>query len=92
MTSTSFCPAHHAQADSYALKFADGYKLTIADSDIRIHDCTSRKPAQVEVSNSWWTIDGVTIPVKADSSVPDEESLPVYVYFAAYTSGRIECR
>ena len=57
------------QPDSYVLKFADGYKLTIADSDIRIHDCTSRKPAKVEVSSSWWTIDGVTIPVKADSSV-----------------------
>jgi spore coat protein CotH len=67
------------------LKFTDGYKLTIADSDIRIHDCTSKKPAKVEVSSSWWTIDGVTIPVKADSSVPDEESLPVYVYFDTRT-------
>ena len=73
------------QPDSYALKFTDGYKLTIADSDIRIHDCTSKKPAKVEVSSSWWTIDGVTIPVKADSSVPDEESLPVYVYFDTRT-------
>ncbi len=73
------------QPDSYALKFTDGYKLTIAESDFKIYDCTSRKPARVEVSSSWWTIDGVTIPVKADSSVPDEESLPVYVYFDTRT-------
>ena len=73
------------QSDSYVLKFTDGYRLTIAESDFKIHDCTSKKPAQVEVSNSWWTLDGVTIPVKADSSVPDEESLPVYVYFDART-------
>ena len=73
------------QPDSYALKFTDGYKLTIAESDFKIYDCTSKKPAKVEVSGSWWTIDGVTIPVKADSSVPDEESLPVYVYFDTRT-------
>ena len=73
------------QTDSYALKFTDGSKLTIADTDIRIHDCTSGKPAKVEVSGSWWMIDGVTLPLKADSSVSDEESLPVYVYFDSRT-------
>lgn len=73
------------QPDSYALKFTDGYKLTIAESDFKIYDCTSKKPAKVEVSGSWWTIDGVTIPLKADSSVSDEESFPVYVYFDTRT-------
>ena len=73
------------QPDSYALKFTDGYKLTIAESDFKIYDCTSKKQAKVEVSGSWWTIDGVTIPLKADSSVSDEESFPVYVYFDTRT-------
>ena len=73
------------QPDSYALKFTDGYKLTIAESDFKIYDCTSKKPAKVEVSGSWWTLDGVTIPLKADSSVSDEESFPVYVYFDTRT-------
>lgn len=73
------------QPDSYALKFTDGYKLTIAESDFKIYDCTSKKPAKVEVSGSWWTIDGVTIPLKADSSVSDQESFPVYVYFDTRT-------
>ncbi len=67
------------------LNFTDGSALTIAETSFEIHDCTQNKPAKVQASGNWWTIDGVTIPVKVESSVTIEESQPVYVYFDALT-------
>ena len=79
-----FDSAEH-KSDCCVLKFTDGTSLTIAETDFEIHDCTMNKPAKVQPSGGWWTIDGVTVPVKVESSVSIEDSQPVYVYFDTLT-------
>lgn len=79
-----FQSAEH-QNGSCVLSFTDGYRLTIADTAFEIDDCTDRTPSKVEASGSWWSVDGVVLGVKVDSSLPDEKSLPVYVYFDSRT-------
>lgn len=79
-----FDSAEH-KSDCCVLKFTDGTSLTIAETDFEIHDCTINKPAKVQPSGGWWTIDGVTVPVKVESSVSIEDSQPVYVYFDTLT-------
>lgn len=71
--------------DCCIVYFTDKSSLSIPVSAFEIHDCTQTKPSKVEVIGGWWTIDGITIPVKADSSVSDKDSFPVYVYFDAKT-------
>ena len=79
-----FESAEH-QSGSCMLTFVDGHRLTIPSSSFEIYDCTERKPAKVEAVNGWWSIDGVILGVEADSSIPDEDSMPIYVYFDART-------
>lgn len=73
------------KSDCSIVYFTDKSSLSIPVSAFEIHDCTQTKPSKVEVIGGWWTIDGITIPVKADSSVSDKDSFPVYVYFDAKT-------
>ena len=79
-----FKSAEH-QDGSCVLSFTDGYRLTIAASAFEIHDCTAKSPAKVEASGNWWSVDGVVYGIKVDSTLPDELSLPVYVYFNTKT-------
>ncbi len=75
-----FSSAEH-QSSACIITFEDGYRLTI--SDFEIDDCTRKSPSEVLVEGGWWTVNGVFIGIKADSTVPDEESLPVYVCYDA---------
>ena len=71
------------QGESCILTFTDGYKLTI--TAFHIYDCIEKTPAKVEAIGNWWTINGSMLGIEADSSVPDLESVPVYVYYDAKT-------
>ena len=71
------------QGEVWILTFTDGYKLTI--TAFHIYDCTEKSPAKVEAVGNWWTINGSMLGIEADSSVPDLESVPVYVYYDAKT-------
>ncbi len=73
------------QTESCTVTFDDGYKLMVADTALKIYDCTQGIPAAVEVVNGWWSIDGVMQGIKADSSIPDLESTAVYAYFDTKT-------
>lgn len=79
-----FVSAEHKNGGCYLL-FEGGKMLTVAESTFKIHDCTESAPAQVSTVGEWWSVDGKVLPVKVDSSLPDLESLPVYVYFDATT-------
>jgi hypothetical protein len=79
-----FDSAEH-KSDCCVLRFTDGSNLTIAETAFEIHDCTQTEPAKVQTSGSWWTIDGVTVPIKVESSVAIAQSQPVYVYFDTIT-------
>ena len=71
------------QGEVCILTFTDGYKLTI--TAFHIYDCTEKSPAKVEAVGNWWTINGSMLGIEADSSVPDLESVPVYVYYDTKT-------
>lgn len=71
------------QGEACILTFTDGYKLTI--TAFHIYDCIEKTPAKVEAVGNWWTINGSMLGIEADSSVPDLESVPVYVYYDAKT-------
>lgn len=71
--------------DCSIVYFTDKSSLSIPVSAFEIHDCTQTKPSKVEVVGGWWAVGGITIPLKADSSVSDKDSFPVYVYFDAKT-------
>jgi hypothetical protein len=71
------------QGEACILTFTDGYKLTI--TAFHIYDCIEKTPAKVEAIGNWWTINGSMLGIEADSSVPDLESVPVYVYYDAKT-------
>ena len=73
------------QSEACILTFSGGYRLTVPETSFKIYDCTQKLPAKVLPEGNWWTIDGLMIGVKADSSVPDAEALPIYVYFDART-------
>jgi len=67
------------------IRFEDGSSVSVPESSFKIHDCTESKPEEVKVVNGWWSVGDVICPIKADSSLPDEEAVPVYVYFDTYT-------
>lgn len=71
------------EGEACIITFADGYKLTI--TAFHIYDCTEKSPAKVEAVGNWWTINGSMLGIEADSSVPDLESVPVYVYYDTKT-------
>lgn len=75
-----FLSAEHRQT-SCVISFAEGYKLTVNESAMRIYDCRTSRPEDVSVSSGWWMVGGRILSIKADSSVPDEDAFPVYVYF-----------
>ena len=79
-----FQSAEH-QNGNCVISFTDGYRLTIASTAFEIHDCTGKTPAKVEPIGSWWSVDGRVFGIKVDSTLPDEQSLPVYVYFDSKT-------
>lgn len=68
-----------------AVKFDDGYRLTISDTSLQIDDCSSSKPSDVRVSQGWWAIDGVVKGIKADASLSRMDAEPVYIYYDGYT-------
>lgn len=71
--------------DGCVIRFGDGSSLSIASSSIEVHDCSSSSPADVRVSQGWWCIDGITVPIKADTSLSRQDSEPVYVYYDGMT-------
>lgn len=79
-----FQSAEH-QNGGCVISFTDGYRLTIAATAFEIHDCTDKTPAKVEPIGSWWAVDGKVYGIKVDSTLPDEKSFPVYVYFNSKT-------
>lgn len=67
------------------VRFAEGLSLTIFDSAIQIHDCTESKPQKVTTLYGWWKVGETIKSVKFEPGVPNEEALPVYVYFDSVT-------
>lgn len=65
--------------------FEDGHTVSVPKSGMKIHDCTSKSPAEVRVKDGWWSVDEVILGLKADSSLSDEDAWPVYVYFDTKT-------
>ncbi len=79
-----FASAEHHPAFC-RISFSDGFRLTISDSEIKIHDCTSDAPEEVKTTGDWWQVGSVIKPIKVKTGVPKEDALPVYVYFDART-------
>lgn len=75
-----FKSAEHKPA-CCVITFADNSKLTIFDSAILIHDCTASAPKEVTVSGDWWQVGERILGIRADSSVSNEDALPVYCYY-----------
>jgi len=75
-----FKSAEHKPA-CCVITFADNSKLTIFDSAILIHDCTASSPKEVTVSGGWWQVGDRILGIMADSSVSNEDALPVYCYY-----------
>lgn len=79
-----FLSAEH-QSGACVISFTDGFKLTVSENEMKIHDCTLQNPSEVKAESGWWTVGGIYTGVKADSSLSDENALPVYVYFDTKT-------
>ena len=77
-----FSSASH-KGGACVLDFEDGYSLSI--SDFSIYDCRNYDPKAVTRNGEWWSVGGVTLGIKVESSVPADEALPVYVYFDSMT-------
>ena len=77
-----FSSASH-KGGACVLDFEDGYSLSI--SDFSIYDCRNYDPKAVTKNGEWWSVGGVTLGIKVESSVPADEALPVYVYFDSMT-------
>ena len=65
------------------LRFEDGYSLSI--TEFSIYDCTVVEPKQVTKNGEWWSVGGVTLGVKVDTSLPSDQAFPVYVYYDKMT-------
>ena len=77
-----FSSASH-KGGACVLDFEDGYSLSI--SDFSIYDCRNYDPKAVTKNGEWWSVGGVTLGVKVDTSVPSDKAFPVYVYFDSMT-------
>ena len=77
-----FSSASH-KGGACVLDFEDGYSLSI--SDFSIYDCRNYEPKAVTKNGEWWSVGGVTLGIKVDSSLPSDEAFPVYVYFDSMT-------
>ncbi len=79
-----FASAEH-QPSCCIVFFTDDSRLTIHDSAIKVHDCTVVEPEEVSVSGSWWKVGNAIKSIRVDTTLPKEESLPVYMYFDSKT-------
>ena len=77
-----FSSATH-KGGACVLDFEDGYSLSI--SEFSIYDCRNYEPKTVTRNGEWWSVGGVTLGIKVDSSLPSDEAFPVYVYFDSMT-------
>ena len=77
-----FSSATH-QGDACLLRFEDGYSLSI--TEFEINDCTLLYPKTVSKNGECWTVGGLTLPIKVDTSLPSAQAFPVYVYFDTMT-------
>ena len=77
-----FSSASH-KGGACVLDFEDGYSLSI--SDFSIYDCRNYDPKAVTKNGEWWSVGGVTLGIKVDTSVPSDKAFPVYVYFDSMT-------
>lgn len=75
-----FLSAEHKPACT-VITFGDNSKLTIFDADILIYDCTASQPKTVAASGEWWQVGDRILGIKVESSLSNEEALPVYVYY-----------
>lgn len=75
-----FLSAEHKPACT-VITFGDYSKLTIFDADILIYDCTATQPKTVAPSGGWWQVGDQILGIKVESSLSNEEALPVYVYY-----------
>lgn len=75
-----FLSAEHKTACT-VITFGDNSRLTIFDADILIYDCTASQPKTVAPSGGWWQVGDQILGIKVESSLSNEEALPVYVYY-----------
>ncbi|MBO4984956.1 MAG: CotH kinase family protein [Bacteroides sp.] len=79
-----FASAQHTSGNC-VLTFTDGYVLSIAEKAFKIADCTTSAPATVTTNGASWCVGGTQYSIKVDTSLTDEEALPVYAYFDSTT-------
>ena len=64
-----------------SIVFSDGSRLAVPETVIRIDDCTDKSPSEVSISSGWWSVNGVVMALKVETSLSREEAAPVYAYF-----------
>lgn len=72
-------------SQSCVLTFSEGVRITVPETSFKIDDCRESEPVRYWVSSGWWCREGLVLGIKADSSLPREEAVPVYVYFDQMT-------
>ena len=72
-------------ATSCIITFQDGFDIKIPKSEMEIYDHRNSQPPVIKTNGGWWSVGTKVLAVKVDTSSPDRECLPVYVYFDKFT-------
>ncbi len=70
----------------YVVHFAEEKSVSVSDMEFRIDICQNSEPKAVSQSNGAWRVGTVLTGIKVlDSSIPNNEAEPIYVYYDKVT-------
>lgn len=72
-------------ATGCVITFQDGFDIRVPKSEIVINDHRNSLAPVIKTNGGWWSVGTKVLAVKVDTSSPDRECLPVYVYFDKFT-------
>ena len=72
-------------ATGCVITFQDGFDIRVPKSEIVINDHRNSQAPVIKTNGGWWSVGTKVLAVKVDTSLPDRECFPVYVYFDKFT-------
>ena len=61
------------------VRFADGHAVEVPVDDFKINDCRESAPPSITPNGSWWQVGAMTVAVKVETALTNQNASPVYV-------------
>lgn len=80
-----FYAVESVSATKNIVRFADGHAVEVPVDDFKINDCRESAPPSITPNGSWWQVGAMTVAVKVETALTNQNASPVYVYYDKVT-------